>query len=70
MFKRLFGRGQDAPRTEEEAREVTPISEKLLIPEVSGLSPAPNAGTRTLVIVHQIAWNTPLMRLQATPMSA
>ena len=32
----------DLRRIAEEAREVTPISEKLLIPEVSGISPAPD----------------------------
>jgi carbamoyl-phosphate synthase small subunit len=36
--------GVDLERIKAEAREVTPISDKLLIPEVSGLSPAPTVG--------------------------
>ncbi len=35
----------DLARIGEEAREVTPLSEKLLIPEVSGISPAPDVAS-------------------------
>jgi carbamoyl-phosphate synthase small subunit len=44
---------EDLERIAEEAREVTPLSEKLLIPEVSGISPAPDAagGRRRVALV-------------------
>ena len=35
----------DLGRIKEDAREVVPLSEKLLIPEVSGISPAPDGAT-------------------------
>src|SRR4051794_20995595 len=43
---------EDLNRIAEEAHEVTPLSEKLLIPEVSGISPAPDvASTRQSRVV-------------------
>jgi len=46
--------GDDLDRLKEEAREVTPLSEKLLIPEVSGITPAPDLessrGSRVVLV--------------------
>ncbi|MGE3910126.1 MAG: glutamine-hydrolyzing carbamoyl-phosphate synthase small subunit [Chloroflexota bacterium] len=54
----------DLARIKEEAREVTPISDKLLIPEVSGLSPAPKLPSegRTRVVLVDYGYKANIAR--------
>jgi carbamoyl-phosphate synthase small subunit len=56
--------GADLNRIAEEAREVTPISDKLLIPEVSGLSPAPKSSGegRTRVVLVDYGYKANIAR--------
>lgn len=56
--------GDDLDRLREAAREVTPLSDKLLIPEVSGLSPAPDVPSerRTRVVLVDYGYKANIAR--------